>query len=137
MVETFVGKFLLESSENFDEYMKKVGVNFALRKIAGLAKNTIIFSVDGPKITYKSESTVRNQTMTFELGKEFDETTQDGRQVKSTITIDGDGKMVQKQVSVDPAGMNSTITRSIQGDYLIAEIQCDDVKCTRKYKRIE
>ncbi|KAF4088429.1 hypothetical protein AMELA_G00081390 [Ameiurus melas] len=37
-MEQFMGTWKLTASENFDEYMKAVGISFASRQIANLAK---------------------------------------------------------------------------------------------------
>ncbi|ELK02411.1 Fatty acid-binding protein, adipocyte [Pteropus alecto] len=83
MCDAFVGTWKLVSSENFDDYMKEVGVGFATRKVAGMAKPNMIISVDGDVITIKSESTFKNTEISFKLGQEFDEVTADDRKVKN------------------------------------------------------
>lgn len=98
MAEKFVGKWKLIESENFDEYMKAVGessicghrvyfVHFAgvgmmTRKLGSVVKPVLTIKVDGNKWSMLSESTFKNVLCEFELGKEFDETTADGRVLK-------------------------------------------------------
>ncbi|MED6246708.1 Fatty acid-binding protein, heart [Ataeniobius toweri] len=82
MVEAFVGTWNLKESENFDEYMKELGVGFATRKVGNLTKPTTIISVDGDKVTVKTQTTIKNKELSFKLGEEFDETTADDRKVK-------------------------------------------------------
>lgn len=70
---SLVGTWDLESSENFDEYMKELGVGLILRKTAGTIKPTVIISNDGDKWTLKMQSTLKSSEVTATLGVEFDE----------------------------------------------------------------
>lgn len=58
------------------------GVGFATRKVGNLTKPTTIISMDGDRVTVKTQSTIKNTELTFKLGEEFDETTADDRKVK-------------------------------------------------------
>uniref|UniRef100_A0A3P9KVZ7 Cellular retinoic acid-binding protein 1 n=1 Tax=Oryzias latipes TaxID=8090 RepID=A0A3P9KVZ7_ORYLA len=117
MVEQFAGTWTLASSENFDEYMKAVGMGFATRQMGNITKPNLVIQVgaDG-LISMKAESTFKTTEIKFRLGEEFDETTVDGRNVKSTFTLDN-GKLVQKQ---NWDGKTSTLEREIQDGKLIA-----------------
>jgi len=68
---TMEGKWKLESSENFDEYMKALGVSYMARKMGGSAKPTLTITESGGKVTMKSEAMKTNE-MTFAFGVEFD-----------------------------------------------------------------
>uniref|UniRef100_A0A670JC77 Lipocalin/cytosolic fatty-acid binding domain-containing protein n=1 Tax=Podarcis muralis TaxID=64176 RepID=A0A670JC77_PODMU len=70
MCEQFLGTRKLVSTEKFDAYMKELGVGFATRKVAAVAKPNVIISCNRDVITIKTES------------KQFDETTADDRKVK-------------------------------------------------------
>uniref|UniRef100_A0A452UI51 Fatty acid binding protein 4 n=1 Tax=Ursus maritimus TaxID=29073 RepID=A0A452UI51_URSMA len=141
MCDAFVGTWKLSSSENFDDYMKEVGitwdavglssVGFATRKVAGMAKPTMIISVNGDVITIKSESTFKNTEISFKLGQEFDEVTADDRKVKSIITLDG-GVLVQVQKW---DGKSTTIKRKRVDDKLVLECVMKGVTSTRIYER--
>uniref|UniRef100_A0A3B3BU51 Cellular retinoic acid-binding protein 1 n=1 Tax=Oryzias melastigma TaxID=30732 RepID=A0A3B3BU51_ORYME len=82
MAEVFVGTWNLKESEKFDEYMKALGVGFATRTVGNMTKPTTIISLDGDKMTVKTQSTIKNTELSFKLGEEFDETTADDRKVK-------------------------------------------------------
>ncbi|XP_054857602.1 fatty acid-binding protein, adipocyte-like [Eublepharis macularius] len=89
MCEPFLGTWKLVSSENFDDYLKELGVGFATRKkVAGVAKSNVIISCNGDIITIRTESTFKNTEISFKLGEEFDETTADDRKVKRLVTLD-------------------------------------------------
>lgn len=127
-----VGSWDLESNDNFDEYMKALGVGMVMRKMGNTIKPTNVFSLDGDKWTMKSLSTFKNTEIHFVLGEEFDETTVDGRKVKTVMTADGDSKLIQAQGG-DPA---STITRELKDDdTMLVTCECKGVVATRIYKR--
>ncbi|CAO2579989.1 Fatty acid-binding protein, adipocyte [Lemmus lemmus] len=115
MCDAFVGTWKLVSSENFDDYMKEVGVGFATRKVAGMAKPNMIISVSGDVITIRSESTFKNTEISFKLGQEFEEITADDRKVKSIITLEN-GALVQVQKW---DGKSTTIKRKREDDKLV------------------
>ncbi|XP_067567805.1 fatty acid-binding protein 9-like [Pseudorca crassidens] len=60
MTEPFLGTWKLVSSENFDEYMKQLGVSAAVQNLAGLTKPRITISADRNKVNIKTESSFRN-----------------------------------------------------------------------------
>lgn len=78
----FVGKWNLESSENFDEYLKHVGVGLITRKVAAKVKPVLDIEVSGDHWKITSTSTFKTFVIEFDLNKEFDETTADGRTLK-------------------------------------------------------
>uniref|UniRef100_A0A7N5P2R3 Fatty acid-binding protein, adipocyte-like n=1 Tax=Ailuropoda melanoleuca TaxID=9646 RepID=A0A7N5P2R3_AILME len=87
MCEPFLGTWKLISSEKFDEYMKELGVGFATRKIAGVAKPNVIITSNGGVITITTESSFKNTEISFKLKEEFDEITADDRKVKSICVM--------------------------------------------------
>ncbi|XP_014827432.1 PREDICTED: fatty acid-binding protein, adipocyte-like [Poecilia mexicana] len=132
MVEQFVGKWTLVSSENFDEYMKAVGMSFATRQMGNLAKPNLIISVaDDGVISIKAESTLKTTSIQFKLNEEFDETTADGRNAKSIFTLEN-GKLVQKQ---SWEGKTTTLEREVQDGKLTAKCIMDDVVAVRTYEK--
>lgn len=77
-----------------------------------------------------TESTFKSSEITFELGKEFDEETLDGRQVKSVMTLENDNKLIHKQGG-EPA---SEIIREFTDKQMVATMKVADVVCTRTYE---
>ncbi|KAF3691869.1 Fatty acid-binding protein, adipocyte Adipocyte lipid-binding protein [Channa argus] len=131
MVDQFVGTWTLTASENFDEYMKALGVSFATRQMGNMVKPKLVISVNDGVISMKSESTFKTTEIKFTLNEEFDETTADGRQTKTVITFEN-GKLVQKQ-SWD--GKTTTLEREIQEGKLMARCVMDDVVALRTYEK--
>ncbi|XP_030015066.1 fatty acid binding protein 4b [Sphaeramia orbicularis] len=130
MVEQFVGNWKLSDSDNFDEYMKAIGVGFATRQMGNMAKPNLLISVDDDGvITLKSQSTFKTTEAKFKLNEEFDETTADDRKTKTTVTLEN-GKLVQKQTW---DGKTTTVEREIQDGKLMAKCVMDDVVALRTY----
>uniref|UniRef100_F7F2V0 Fatty acid binding protein 9 n=1 Tax=Monodelphis domestica TaxID=13616 RepID=F7F2V0_MONDO len=108
MLDPFLGTWKLVSSENFDNYLKELGMSFAARNVGGLAKPTVTISAKGEMFTIKTNM-VRTTEISFKLGEEFDETTADNREVKSIITLEN-GTLVHVQKW---QGKETTIKRKI------------------------
>ncbi|KAK5862373.1 hypothetical protein PBY51_017777 [Eleginops maclovinus] len=132
MVEQFVGTWTLLSSENFDEYMKAIGVGFATRQMGNMAKPNLVISVDDAgMVSMRSETTFKTTEIKFKLNEEFDETTADGRKTKTLITLEN-GKLVQQQTWEDK---NTTLAREVQDGKLTAKCVMGDVVAVRIYEK--
>ncbi|XP_065255629.1 fatty acid-binding protein, adipocyte-like [Emys orbicularis] len=131
MCKLFLGTWKLISSENFDSYMKELGVGFTTRKLGSLAKPSILISINGDIITIKTESTFKNTEISFKLGEEFEETTADDRKTMSTVTLDN-GSLTQVQKW---DGKQTTIKRVLVDGKMVVECTMNNVTCTRVYER--
>jgi len=123
-------KYKLATSENFDEYMKALGVGLVTRKMGNTVSPVVELKKEGDVYTLTSSSTFKTTVISFEPGKGFDEETADGRKVKTTMTIDGN-KLTQVQKGVD---RTTTIVREFTADEMKAVMPVDDIICTRIYK---
>uniref|UniRef100_A0A3Q4BTU7 Cellular retinoic acid-binding protein 1 n=1 Tax=Mola mola TaxID=94237 RepID=A0A3Q4BTU7_MOLML len=132
MVEKFVGTWKMISSENFDDYMKAIGVGFATRQVGNRTKPNLIVSVDDQGIVcMKTQSTFKTTEIKFKLNEPFDETTADDRKTRvSTVVTLENGKLMQKQ-SWD--GKETIIEREILDGKLIAKCTMGDVVAVRTY----
>ena len=74
------GKFKLTQSENFEEFMKALGVGLVTRKLGNKSSPTVTVTEDNGEYTFKQESLVKTSEIKFKIGQEFDEVTADGRQ---------------------------------------------------------
>ena len=122
-------KYKMEKSENFDEYMKALGVGLVMRKMGNSVSPTVELVQSGDSFTLNSTSTFKSTSITFKLGEEFEEETADGRKVKTKITQDGN-KFIQEQFGDKP----STIVREFNADDMTTTLTIGDVKCVRYYK---
>merc|ERR1711915_493176 len=96
VIMSIEGKFTLETSENFDEFMKALGVGLVMRKLGATTKPTVELIENNGEWTLKTTTTMKSSEIKFKIGEEFDETTYDGRECKTTFTIEGN-KLIQVQ----------------------------------------
>ncbi|XP_021052376.1 fatty acid-binding protein 12 [Mus pahari] len=132
MVDQLQGTWKSVSCDNFENYMKELGVGRASRKLGCLAKPTVTISTDGDLITIKTRSIFKNQEISFKLGEEFEEITPRGRKSKSTVILDNDS-LVQVQ---DWDGKKTTICRRLVDGKMVVESAVNNVTCTRTYQRV-
>ncbi|CAG2170178.1 unnamed protein product [Oppiella nova] len=92
----FSGTYKLVSHDNFEALLRELGASEEI--IAKLNQNTSDLEItqNGSAYTIKNVSPNHTREISFELGKEFDETRADGSTVKSTVTLDGN-KLIQIQ----------------------------------------
>ncbi|XP_021951677.1 fatty acid-binding protein, heart [Folsomia candida] len=128
---SITGRYELDTSDNFDSYLKAAGLNIAKRAAAAAARPTVEISEADGVYTIKTLSVFKNTTITFKLGEEFDEETADGRTAKTTITLEGN-KLTQTQ-KIDPD--ESTTVREFTDAGMTATFTCKDAVATRTYKR--
>ncbi|TRY84371.1 hypothetical protein DNTS_025458 [Danionella cerebrum] len=121
MVDQFVGTWKMTNSENFDEYMKAIGVGFATRQVGNRTKPNLVVCVDDQGlICLKSQSTFKTTEIKFKLNEPFEET---------VMSLDN-GKLVQKQTW---DGKESTIEREVTDGKLVAKCKMGDVVAVRTY----
>ncbi|XP_031346345.1 fatty acid-binding protein, muscle-like [Photinus pyralis] len=131
-MEQFLGKkYKLTHSENFEEFMKALGVGFATRKAGSLVSPVVELTKSGESYTFTSNSTFKKIEFTFKNGEEFDQETPDGRMVKSTIKVDGN---TLHEIQKDAKGEQTVIDRIFSDDELKMELKFGNVSATRVYK---
>ncbi|XP_052036840.1 fatty acid-binding protein 9 [Apodemus sylvaticus] len=132
MIEPFLGTWKLVSSENFENYVRELGVECEPRKVACLIKPSVSISFNGERMDIQAGSASRNTEISFKLGEEFEETTADNRKVRSLITFEG-GSMIQVQRWL---GKQTTIKRRIVDGKMVVECTMNNVVSTRIYERV-
>ncbi|CAK6980412.1 fatty acid-binding protein%2C brain [Scomber scombrus] len=131
MVDAFCATWKLVDSENFDDYMKALGVGFATRQVGNVTKPTVIVSQEGDKVVIRTQSTFKNTEISFKLGEEFEENTADDRSCKSIVTLDGD-KMVHVQKW---DGKETKFVREIKDGKLVMNLTFEDIHAVRTYEK--
>ncbi|XP_026170123.1 retinol-binding protein 2b [Mastacembelus armatus] len=135
MPAEFSGKWIKETNEKFENYLKALNFDFATRKIAIALSQTKVVVEDGDKFNIKTLSTFRNYELSFTTGVEFDQYTKglDNKNVKSLVTWEGD-KLVctQKGEKANRGWKHWT-----DNDRLYLELTCEDVVCLQVFKRKE
>ncbi|XP_058131663.1 fatty acid-binding protein 12 [Dasypus novemcinctus] len=109
MVDQLQGTWKSMSCENFEEYMKELGIGRASRKLGCLAKPTVTISTNGNMISIKTKSIFKNNEVSFKLGEEFVESTPGGHKSKSAATLDNNS-LIQVE---DWNGKEIIITRKL------------------------
>ncbi|OUC47981.1 lipocalin / cytosolic fatty-acid binding protein, partial [Trichinella nativa] len=119
MSENFVGKYKLHHSENFDQYMKKIGrLSFMLWILFNALSPTVEIIISGNVWTIKTTSTFKSEEAKFELNKEIELTTMDGRNIKMLCTLEN-GKLIQKQMAIKAGDKDTEIIREINGNEML------------------
>ncbi|XP_077295352.1 fatty acid-binding protein, heart-like [Arctopsyche grandis] len=126
-------KYRLTKSENFDEFMKKMGVGLIARKMVGLLTPTVELQKSGEEYTLLTVSTFRTMVLKFKLGVEFDELKPDGRSLKTVITLDGN-KMKQLQKVDD---IDVIIMREFTDNELNVVMTAGNIVSTRVFTVVE
>jgi len=127
----FTGKFKLTTSDNFDEFLKELGVNFVLRNLAKTSTPTVEITKTDDQYSMKTVTTFKTTEIKFELGKEFEEARMDGKNVKSVMVADGN-KLIQTQ----GGDKEVKIVREFNGDELKVTASCGPVVSVRVYNRV-
>ncbi|KAK4877870.1 hypothetical protein RN001_010376 [Aquatica leii] len=131
-VDDFLGKkYVLSTSENFDAYLKAMGVNALLRRLATTLSPVIELTKSGDEYTYKSTTTFSKTVASFKLGVEFEKSVPGGDIMKSVMTIDG---CTLTEVQIDGAGRVTTIERRFSTDEIKAVIKYNDITAINIYK---
>nr|WLG17454.1 fatty acid-binding protein C [Brachionus koreanus] len=131
------GTWVLEKSENFEEFMKELGVGLILRKVGNTVTPTLIISNNGNEWSIKMRSTFKNTDDNFTLGEEFDDETTDGRKIKCLYNLDGD-KLICEQRDRKTRALQVTAVRSIDENGKMVEVlTCKTVVAKRYFKRVE
>ncbi|XP_030626480.1 fatty acid binding protein 7, brain, b [Chanos chanos] len=131
MVDAFCGTWKLVETDNFDDYMKALGIGFTTRQVGNVTKPTVIISVEGDKVVLKTQSTFKNTEISFKLGEEFDEVTADDRHCKSTVSMEGNTLVhIQKW-----DGKETKFVREIKDGKMIMKLSFQDVVAVRTYEK--
>ncbi|KAG7524618.1 retinol-binding protein 2-like [Solea senegalensis] len=135
MPADFSGKWILETSEKFEEYLKALNIDFATRKIAISLSQTKVVTQDGDNFDFKTLSTFRNYELAFTVGVVLDEYTKglDNRNIKSLVTWDKDMLVCTQRGEKANRGWKHWI----EDDKLHLELTCEDVVCHQVFKRKE
>ncbi|BHF79932.1 Fabp5p [Sparganum proliferum] len=134
-MEAFYGSWKLTNSEGFDAILQRLDVGLAARTAANTLHPTVTIEKSGDEYSITTASTFKTSKVTFKLGEEFEEKTQDGRIVKTTIVLDGDAlKATQVGDKV------TTLIRTVEGDCMKmteSYLEKDLATCSHVYLRCD
>jgi len=129
------GKFKLTQSENFEEFMKALGVGLVTRKLGNKSSPTVTVTEQSGEYTFKQESLVKTSEIKFKIGEEFDEVTADGRKVRSLMTLKAPNVMVHEMRGTE-GGKDSVCVREFFGEKMVATCTVDDIETVRTYTAV-
>ncbi|XP_041971967.1 fatty acid-binding protein, muscle-like [Aricia agestis] len=138
IMDEFLGKkYKLKSSENFEEYLKFIGVGLVSRKLATTVSPVCVLTKnDDGSYNLAMTTTVRNMILTFTLGEEFSEERPDGTKVQSLMIWKGT-ELIQTQTK--KSGRKSTHIRKFSPTTLTVTTTADgwNGTCVRVYELID
>ena len=129
-------KYKFKSSEQFDEYMKFVGIGMLQRKAATSVSPVAILTKDGDTYTFAMKTSFKDVVFSFKLNEEFIEERADGVKVKSIVTVDGDSML---HTQTDDNGKRLVHVRTFTPEVLTVVSTADgwDGKCIRVYEVVK
>merc|ERR1712058_163488 len=129
------GKYKLATSENFEEFMKALGVGMVTRKLGNKTSPVVTVTEENGLYTFKQESLVKTSEIKFKIGEEFEEVTADGRKVMSKMTLTAPNVMVHEMKGTN-GGKDSTCIREFLGATMVATCTVDDIETVRTYSAV-
>ncbi|KAF4089614.1 hypothetical protein AMELA_G00068700 [Ameiurus melas] len=129
----FSGTWILETNNNFEDYMKILNIDLVTRKVAVHLSQTKVIIQDENKLTIKTLSTFRNYEISLTIGEEFDECTKglDNRKLKTLVSWEGDTLVCTQKGEKANRGWKHWL----EGDKLHMELYCEDVVCHQVFIR--
>merc|ERR1712110_1057391 len=116
--------------KDYDKFLSALGVGYLTRKAATASTPTMTISKSGDKWSMVTATTLKKVELNFELGKPFDETTPDGRDVTTTVTMEGDNMLVTVQIP-----KKAEVTRTFTDDGIAVIMKAGDVVSEQFFKR--
>ena len=145
--EKFLGKWEVEKSENFDEYLEAKGYGWFMRQMVKLASITKIFekSTEVPG-TYNVKILTSKKNVEWKnvpFGQEFQGEYLDDSQHKITIDYDAaKDELTERHTNIDkpeekPDLYTYTRESSTHGEYIIMRMEANGVATKRWYKKTD
>lgn len=129
----FIGKkYKLISSENFDEFMKIMGVGYVVRMLANAVTPIVELRKEGEGYNLVTSSVFKTTEMKFNVGEEFEEVEAIG--AKSVCTFEG---CMLKKLQKTADGLLVTYIREFGPEEMKTTMIVKDVTCTRIYKAVD
>lgn len=131
----FGGKWKVYKNENFDEFLKDIGLNFVMRKAAANGSPTHVITVDGDNIKIDIDAGIKKMEECLKLNTEVARKGERGNEVK-TMTTYADGILTMVNTPVDTKEKPMTLTREIVGEDLVLTMSRGDVVAKRIFKKV-
>ena len=136
-MECFKGKWKRTSSEQYEEFLSALDVNFMLRKAATVSTPVMEITEEDGVWSIKTSTALKSMELKFKLGEEFEETTPDGRDVKAIVTLEGN-KLISVQKAKKEGQQSTRVVREFNGDECVQTSTVDgkEVFCVQKFERM-
>ena len=137
MEEKAKGKYERVSEEQYDDFLKALGVNFMLRKAATVSTPVMEVSELGGVWSIKTSTSLKAMELNFKIGEVFDETTPDGREVSAMVTLEGN-KFISEQTAKKSGQKSTKTVREFTGSECIVTMTIigSDLVCVQKFKKL-
>ena len=128
------GVYIYETSHNFDNYLKELGVNYILRQFAGWVTPIVNISTVCPpgsdltnaecEWTIHTKTVVKEHSVTFKLNEKKNDVTMDGRNVQFVLAQTRSNQWIEIQTD----GSKSTkITRDFFNDRMQVSLEINSI----------
>ena len=137
MVDIAKGKYDRVYEENCDEVLKALNINFFLRKAATISTPQMEVTEEEGAWTIKTSTLLKTIELKFKVGETFDETTPDGRNVSSLVTVDGN-KFICVQTAKKKGQVSTKSVREFTEDGCVVTLEVigTEVMSLQKFTRI-
>ncbi|KAG8451468.1 hypothetical protein GDO86_003610 [Hymenochirus boettgeri] len=125
---SFAGTWEVYAQENYEHFLKTVGLPDDLIKVAKDVKPTIEIQQNGDNFVVTSKTPKHSQSNSFTLGKESEITAVGGKKMKVTVNMEG-GQLICK-------GDTFLHVQEIKGSEMVEKITVEGTTLTRKSKRV-
>merc|ERR1719228_1438092 len=134
MVAKMEGVFSHVKSENLDTYLEKTGVPWIARKVISNTSPTVEISKNGEEWQMDMKTAVKNNTVKFILGKEFEEKSPFSDNPAKGLAVIEDDCLVFK-MQTDFGTMKRTLSFTDEGLTITMLNETKRVTATRLFKR--
>lgn len=131
---SIAGVWVLQKNENLDEYLKEIGVNFVLRKLAAAASSTMTISVEDGQVRINTKGP-KDSDHKFHLDTEVESNDPQDNPMKAVVKWT-DGKLVTHSKPTEGSKAKETkVVREVVDGQLIMTIYVNNVVCRRIFKK--
>uniref|UniRef100_A0A803SWJ9 Fatty acid-binding protein, liver n=1 Tax=Anolis carolinensis TaxID=28377 RepID=A0A803SWJ9_ANOCA len=128
-IMSFSGKYELQTHENFEPFMKAIGLSDELIEKGKDVKSISEIEQNGNKFKVTVTTGSKVLINEFTIGEEAELTTPTGEKMKAVVHMEGDNKMVAKLKDI-------TSVTEINGDTIVNTLSVGDIHYKRISKRI-
>ncbi|XP_064081467.1 fatty acid-binding protein 2, liver-like [Macrobrachium nipponense] len=125
------GTFVLESNENYSEWLSAIGIPADNAARMAAAKPTLEVSQSGDNVTIKTIAGDKTFTNTIALGKDSKATLPGGVEYSVNMTLSGSSL----KGTYSFMGKSGEASVEISGSSLVQKMTCGGVTAKRTYKR--